>query len=113
MNMNTSSVADVEGLSLDMARLEMDRDSSDMVFVVGRVSGHAGIFNVRCSKFVDLSFLFSLSIPARRQPRKFNIKKKLFGLSHHADGGQGPTFSSVTSVMRLVTATPTFHRAMI
>ena len=56
--MNTSSVEDVEGLSLDMARLEMDRDSSDMVFVVGRdeakVSGHAAIFNVRCSKFVDL-----------------------------------------------------------
>jgi len=62
--MNTSSitqhtsVADVEGLALDLARLEMDRDSSDMIFVVGRdeakVTGHAAIFNVRCAKFVDL-----------------------------------------------------------
>jgi len=51
-------MADVEGLAMDLARLEMDRDSSDMVFVVGRdearVSGHAAIFNVRCSSFVEL-----------------------------------------------------------
>ena len=62
MNTNTvgqhTAMADVEGLAMDLARLEMDRDSSDMVFVVGRdearVSGHAAIFNVRCSSFVEL-----------------------------------------------------------
>ena len=51
-------MVDVEGLAMDMARLEMDRDSSDMVFVVGRdearVSGHAAVFNIRCSSFVEL-----------------------------------------------------------
>eukprot|EP00090_Calanus_glacialis_P005423 TRINITY_DN14201_c0_g1_i5.p1 TRINITY_DN14201_c0_g1~~TRINITY_DN14201_c0_g1_i5.p1 ORF type:complete len:545 (-),score=143.55 TRINITY_DN14201_c0_g1_i5:24-1658(-) len=62
--MNTNNVGqhtvmvDVEGLAMDLATLEMDRDSSDMVFVVGRdearVSGHAAIFNVRCSSFVEL-----------------------------------------------------------
>merc|ERR1712233_18099 len=51
-------MADVKGLAMDLARLEMDRDSSDIVFVVGRdearVSGHAAIFNIRCSSFVEL-----------------------------------------------------------
>merc|ERR1711976_1068383 len=41
-----------------MARLEMDRDSCDIVFVVGsdeaRVSCHSALFSVRCSKFVDI-----------------------------------------------------------
>ena len=49
---------DLESLSMDLGRLEMDRDSSDLVFVVGqdeaKVSGHAAIFSVRCTKFVDL-----------------------------------------------------------
>ena len=52
------ALSDPEGLALDISRLELDRDSADMVFVVGReearVSGHAAIFNVRCSKFVEL-----------------------------------------------------------
>lgn len=52
------SLSDPEGLALDISRLELDRDSADMMFVVGRdeakVSGHAAIFNVRCSKFVEL-----------------------------------------------------------
>ena len=49
---------DLESLAMDLGRLEMDRDSSDLVFVVGqdeaKVSGHAAIFSVRCTKFVDL-----------------------------------------------------------
>ena len=49
---------DLECLAMDLGRLEMDRDSSDLVFVVGqdeaKVSGHAAIFSVRCTKFVDL-----------------------------------------------------------
>ena len=49
---------DLDRLSMDLGRLEMDRDSSDLVFVVGqdeaKVSGHAAIFSVRCTKFVDL-----------------------------------------------------------
>ena len=53
-----SALLDQEGLAVDLGRLEMDRDSSDLVFVVGqdeaKVSGHAAIFSVRCTKFVDL-----------------------------------------------------------
>ena len=53
-----STLMDQEGLAVDLGRLEMDRDSSDLVFVVGqdeaKVSGHAAIFSVRCTKFVDL-----------------------------------------------------------
>ena len=53
-----SALVDREGLAMDLGRLEMDRDSSDLVFVVGqdeaKVSGHAAIFSVRCTKFVDL-----------------------------------------------------------
>ena len=49
---------DLQSLAMDLGRLEMDRDSSDLVFVVGqdeaKVSGHAAIFSVRCTKFVDL-----------------------------------------------------------
>ena len=53
-----STFMDLESLATDLGRLEMDRDSSDLVFVVGRdeakVSGHTAIFSVRCTKFVDL-----------------------------------------------------------
>ena len=53
-----TSFMDLECLAMDLARLEMDRDSSDLVFVVGqdeaKVSGHSAIFSVRCTKFVDL-----------------------------------------------------------
>ena len=56
--MQHTNLKDVDGLAKDLARLEEDRESSDMVFVVGRegakVTGHAAIFNVRCSSFVDL-----------------------------------------------------------
>ena len=49
-------MVELESLAQDMARLEMDRDSCDVVFVVGRdearVSGHSAVFGVRCAKFV-------------------------------------------------------------
>ena len=51
-------MVELESLAQDMARLEMDRDSCDVVFVVGRdearVSGHSAVFGVRCAKFVDI-----------------------------------------------------------
>ena len=52
------TLVELESLAQDMARLEMDRDSCDVVFVVGRdearVSGHSAVFGVRCAKFVDI-----------------------------------------------------------
>lgn len=53
-----NGLEDLAGLAADLARLEMDRDSCDIVFVVGRdearVSGHSALFSVRCPKFVDI-----------------------------------------------------------
>ena len=61
---------DLESLAMDLGRLEMDRDSSDLVFVVGqdeaKVSGHAAIFSVRCTKFVDLVSNNNTNITASR-----------------------------------------------
>ena len=58
MGCPNTMVVELETLAQDMARLEMDRDSCDMVFVVGRdearVSGHSPVFGVRCTKFVDI-----------------------------------------------------------
>ena len=58
MSCPNTMVVELETLAQDMARLEMDRDSCDMVFVVGRdearVSGHSPVFGVRCTKFVDI-----------------------------------------------------------
>ena len=80
---------DLTGLAADMGRLEMDRDSCDIVFVVrdiimmgvrnyncqhfqvgrdeARVSGHAAVFSVRCSKFVDIVSKNSNSLSAQQQ----------------------------------------------
>ena len=75
------TLSDPEGLALDISRLELDRDSSDMVFVVGReevrVSGHAAIFNVRCSKFVEL-----VSCHTEENPQPGSITVRLGFLGH-------------------------------
>ena len=69
---------DLESLAMDLGRLEMDRDSSDLVFVVGqdeaKVRGHCAMFSVRCSKFVDLVTGPSVSVSQVRQHRPYNEK---------------------------------------
>merc|ERR1712130_613073 len=77
------ALSDPEGLALDISRLELDRDSADMVFVVGReearVSGHAAIFNVRCSKFVEL-----VSNHTEENPQPGSITVRLSFLGNEA-----------------------------
>ena len=76
-------LSDPDGLALDISRLELDRDSADMVFIVGReearVSGHAAVFNVRCSKFVEV-----VSNHTEENPQPGSITVRLSFLNNDA-----------------------------